>query len=110
MNIGIFSKTYENCSLEETFQKLNNDDIYHVQFNFASAGLSPLPDTIPAETIKSIKTLAQQYSIKMDVVYPDGSTIYLLFRFEEDDYFSGLYASAAYGHRMGITYVHSTVI
>lgn len=68
MNIGIFSKTYENCTLEETFQKLSKDGIYHTQFNFASAGLSPLPDTITVETIKSIKTLAQQYNIKMDIL------------------------------------------
>ena len=68
MNIGIFSKTYENCTLEETFQKLNRDGIHHIQFNFASAGLSPLPETISLEIIHKIKTLAKQYSIYLDIL------------------------------------------
>ena len=54
MNIGIFSKTYENCTLEETFKKLSEDGIYHTQFNFASAGLSPLPDSISEEILTKI--------------------------------------------------------
>ena len=68
MNIGIFSKTYENCNLEETFRKLAEDGIYHTQFNFASAGLSPLPSHISPEIIENIKTLSKQYSINLDIL------------------------------------------
>lgn len=68
MNIGIFSKTYENCTLEETFQKLNKDGIYHTQFNFASAGLSPLPTTISEEIIEDIKSLSKKYGITLDIL------------------------------------------
>ena len=68
MNIGIFSKTYEHVSLEETFQLLAQDGIFHTQFNFASAGLSPLPSTISEEIINNIKTLAKQYSIHLDIL------------------------------------------
>ena len=63
MNIGIFSKTYENCTLEETFQKLNKDGIYHTQFNFASTGLSPLPTTISEEIMEDIKSLSKKYGM-----------------------------------------------
>ena len=68
MNIGIFSKTYENATLEESFQKLNKDGIYHIQFNFASAGLSPLPEVISEEILNKIQTLAKQYSINLDIL------------------------------------------
>ena len=68
MKIGIFSKTYENVSLEETFQLLAKDGIYHTQFNFASAGLSPLPNTISEEIIEQIRTLSKCYSIHLDIL------------------------------------------
>ena len=68
MNIGIFSKTYENCTLEEIFKKLADDGIYHTQFNFSSAGLSPLPNYIPEEILEKIKTLSKHYSINLDIL------------------------------------------
>ena len=68
MKIGIFSKTYENCSLEETFKQMAQDGIYHTQFNFASAGLSPLPEAISPEILEEIKTLSKHYSINLNIL------------------------------------------
>jgi len=37
MQIGIFSKTFEG-DIETVFQKMSDLEIYHTQFNLASAG------------------------------------------------------------------------
>lgn len=68
MEIGIFSRTYENCELEETFRRMNAQGIYHTQFNLSNAGMNTLPEWIDEGKIQNIKALTKKYNIKPDAL------------------------------------------
>lgn len=68
MEIGIFSRTYEYPSLEEVFQKMTSQGIYHTQFNLISAGMETLPDYVDDRKLELIKTLADQYGVNLTAV------------------------------------------
>lgn len=68
MKIGIFSRTYDTKTAEETFRQLSRDGIFHTQFNFQSCGLTPTPDEVPEEVLASIRRAADTYGITIDAL------------------------------------------
>ena len=68
MEIGIFSKTYDTRTAEETFSCLERDGIFHTQFNFQSCGLAPTPDELPEDMPHLIRTAAAAHGITIDAL------------------------------------------
>lgn len=68
MEIGIFSRTYENISLEEIFQRMSEQGIYHTQFNLSSAGMDTLPNVFDEEKLLLVRKLVQKYHITLDAL------------------------------------------
>ena len=68
MEIGIFSRTYDTTTAEETFRCLAGDGIFHTQFNFQNCSLSPTPDEVPDEDLDSIRTAASAYGVTIDAL------------------------------------------
>lgn len=66
--LGIFSRTYENANLEETFQRMTAHGIYHTQFNLSNAGLPTLPEAVSEETLQRIRKTAAAYQVKLDAL------------------------------------------
>ena len=68
MEIGIFSRTYETKTAEETFRCLAEDGIFHIQFNFLNCSLTPTPDEVPEEVLESIRRASAAYGISIDAL------------------------------------------
>ena len=68
MELGIFSRTYEAGGLGEVFRRMADHGIRHTQFNFSSAGLPSLPETIAPEQLETIRTLADRFQITLDAL------------------------------------------
>ena len=68
MEIGIFSKTYETKTAEETFRCLAEDGIFHTQFNFLNCSLTPTPDEVPEEVLESIRRASAAYGISINAL------------------------------------------
>jgi sugar phosphate isomerase/epimerase len=58
MKLGIFAKTYQRPTVEEIFAAAAADGFASVQFNFVSAGLSPMPDVIEPRIIARVRAAA----------------------------------------------------
>jgi sugar phosphate isomerase/epimerase len=54
MQLGVFSKTFERESLEQVLDAVQHHGFSTVQFNFSSAGLPSMPDSIPEDLAKKI--------------------------------------------------------
>src|SRR3954471_4164710 len=54
MKLGIFAKTYQRASLEETLDAVLADGLQLIQFNMSAVGLPTLPEQLPQETIDRI--------------------------------------------------------
>lgn len=67
LQTGIFSKTYAG-SLEQVFQKMTAQGIFHTQFNLSSAGLPSLPDRIDEKEVEKIGQLAKDYQVSLDIL------------------------------------------
>ncbi len=68
MEIGIFSKTYDTKTAEETFRCLAGDGIFHTQFNFQSCGLAPTPEEVPEQVLDEIRRAASAYGVRIDAL------------------------------------------
>lgn len=68
MKIGIFSRTYETGDLQETCRRMTADGIFHSQFNFQNAGLTPLPEAFPAGIFEEIRTVHDAAGISLDAL------------------------------------------
>ena len=68
MEIGIFAKIYEVASLEEVFQRMTAQGIFHTQFNLSCAGVGALPEHISDDNLEEIRALAEKYQVKMDAL------------------------------------------
>ncbi|MDO4632602.1 MAG: sugar phosphate isomerase/epimerase [Eubacteriales bacterium] len=68
MEIGVFSRTYHCTEVEKTFQRMQEDGIFHTQYNFQNAGLTPLPEKIPEKLLLQIRHSARESGIALDVL------------------------------------------
>lgn len=68
MEIGIFSRTYENMPLEAVFREMDRQGIHHTQFNLSSAGMATLPESIDEEKLLMVRKLAREYGITLDAL------------------------------------------
>lgn len=68
MELGIFSRTFEEKSLEQVFQKMTNYGIHHTQFNLSSAQAETMPLTIEEQKIEEIRGMCQKYEIQLDAL------------------------------------------
>ncbi|MBV8379112.1 MAG: sugar phosphate isomerase/epimerase [Verrucomicrobia bacterium] len=54
MELGIFAKTFRRPDLQATLEAVQALDLRSVQFNFECAGLSSLPDAVPAAVLAAM--------------------------------------------------------
>ncbi len=78
MNLGIFAKTYERPTVEEIFAAAAADGFASVQFNFVSAGLSPMPDQINPADSAQVRAAADASGVEIvslsatyNMIHPD---------------------------------------
>lgn len=65
MQLGIFAKTFLRPTVEEDFAAVAAYGLTSVQFNMSSAGLSPMPDAVPAEVIARVRGAAESRGIEI---------------------------------------------
>ena len=63
MEIGIFAKTFDRPSLEETFDAVRAAGTGSVQFNMVCAGLPSMPDEIDGQTADWIRAESDKREI-----------------------------------------------
>lgn len=68
MELGVFSRTYEISDLEETYNRMTSQGIYHTQLNLSNAGMPIFPNDINEKRIDDIKRLSNQYRITLDAL------------------------------------------
>jgi sugar phosphate isomerase/epimerase len=68
MNKGIFSKTFNTTCVDQNFALIASLGYQATQFNFASAGLSALPSTIPLEVIEQIRQASAKHGIRLEAI------------------------------------------
>ena len=68
MEIGVFSKVYGRNSCEEVFQAIAEAGIFHIQFNFETAGRDPLPVSVEEEVLDEIVRCAEKYQMHIDAL------------------------------------------
>jgi sugar phosphate isomerase/epimerase len=68
MQLGIFAKTFERSSVEETFKAVASNNLHAVQFNMSTVGLDSLPDTVTDKEIQDIQQASEKYSIQLSAL------------------------------------------
>jgi len=68
MKLGIFAKTFVRPTVEEVFAAVARHGLRCVQFNFASAGLPSLPDSIDAAVLQRTRRAAARNSLTIAAV------------------------------------------
>ncbi len=68
MEIGLFAKTFDRPTLEETFDAVVASGVRHVQFNMSSAGLPSMPDEIDAAISERIRRESESRDIVISAV------------------------------------------
>jgi sugar phosphate isomerase/epimerase len=68
MEIGIFSKTFQEDNLERVLQKMSLNDIHHTQFNLTSAQVETMPYSITEKKIEEIRRLCKKYEVYLDAI------------------------------------------
>jgi sugar phosphate isomerase/epimerase len=63
MNVGIYTRTFDRPTLEETLNAVAAHDIRYVQFNFANAGVETLPERIEPSLIAQIGAVMSAHGI-----------------------------------------------
>lgn len=78
MMLGIFAKTFIRASVDEVFLAVERHHLHCVQFNFACAGLPPMPDELDPETLERIRRSAETHrqqivgvSGTFNMIHPD---------------------------------------
>lgn len=66
MELGIFSRTYEYSSPEESFGRMSRDGIRRCQLNLSNAGMPTLPEKRDEKKLAGLKSALERYSIKCD--------------------------------------------
>ncbi|MBK0095859.1 sugar phosphate isomerase/epimerase [Erwinia sp. S63] len=82
MDKGIFSKTFATASVDENFRVMRSLGYTCTQFNFASADLPSLPDTVARSKIEEISAAVQTQDVRIaavsatfNMVHPQQSVI-----------------------------------
>lgn len=82
MKLGIFSKTYERATVEDVFAAVAADGLTAVQFNFVSAGLPPLPESIEPAVVARVRRAAETHDIAIaslsatfNLIHPDPGVV-----------------------------------
>lgn len=65
---GIFSKTFATVNVDDNFHTIKALGYHATQFNFASAGLSSLPDVIEDKKIEEIAAAARKHGIRIEAI------------------------------------------
>lgn len=65
---GIFSKTFPTKIVGDNFSLIKQLGYSATQFNFASAGLSSLPEVIPEYCIEDIRCASKKYGIHIEAI------------------------------------------
>jgi len=68
MELGIFSKTFQQSSLNEVLEIVKEHQYSCVQFNMASAGLPSMPDSIPENLLREIHQSMSEHGLKMSAL------------------------------------------
>ena len=68
MELGIFAKTFDRPTLEETLDAVRDSGLRTIQFNMALAGGSSLPDEIPARLAAQISAQANGRELRIAAV------------------------------------------
>lgn len=82
MDKGIFSKTFSTENVDQNFALISSLGYQATQFNFASAGLKALPDTIPMRVIEEVRQASKKYDVRLEAIsatfnmtHPDAEVI-----------------------------------
>jgi sugar phosphate isomerase/epimerase len=68
MQLGIFAKTFERLSVEETFKAVASHDLHAVQFNMSTVGLDSLPDEVSEKEIQEIEQASKKYTVQLSAL------------------------------------------
>jgi sugar phosphate isomerase/epimerase len=68
MQLGIFAKTFERSSVDETFKTIASHNIHAVQFNMSTVGLASLPEEISDSEIQEIQAASKKYNIQLSAL------------------------------------------
>src|SRR5262245_31181856 len=68
MELGIFAKTFERPTVEEVFDAVAAHGFGAVHFNFGSAGLPSLPETVEPAVIDRIRNAAGERGIVIETL------------------------------------------
>ena len=100
LRLGVFAKTFVRPTVEATLDAVLKHDLECVQFNFSCAGMSSLPDQIPAGLAERIGEASRKRSIEIaavsgtfNMIHPDAK--------QREEGFRGLDAIAGSCRRIG---------
>jgi len=65
---GIFSKTFDTANVDDNFRTIKALGYDATQFNFASAGLPSLPETIEDHSIEEIAAAARKHGVRIEAI------------------------------------------
>jgi len=68
LKLGVFAKTYQRESLEETLDAVQASGLHLIQFNMTSVGLPTLPEWIPTGTIDRIAGTTESREIEIAAI------------------------------------------
>jgi sugar phosphate isomerase/epimerase len=68
MQLGIFAKTFERPTVDETFKTIASHDLHAVQFNMSTVGLASLPDRVSDDEIREVQQASHKYSIQLSAL------------------------------------------
>lgn len=68
MDKGIFSKTFSTENVDQNFALMSRLGYQATQFNFASAGLKALPETISLRTVEEIKAASAKHNVRLEAI------------------------------------------
>jgi sugar phosphate isomerase/epimerase len=68
MQLGIFAKTFERPTVEETFTTIASHNLHATQFNMSTVGLASLPDEVSDNEIQEIKQASKTYNIQLSAL------------------------------------------
>lgn len=66
MELGIFSRTYEYSTPEESFDRMSRDGIYRCQLNLSNGGMPTLPEKADEKKLHRLLSVLEDYNIKCD--------------------------------------------
>lgn len=77
MKLGIFSKIFNDFTLDEAFGEIGKLGLDCIQFNMSNVGLESLPQSVSDDIIKEIKTAKRKHKISIPVVSGTFNTLEL---------------------------------